>query len=167
MAGRDAHGVELGNLRMVNATTDIAAGTETDTTYTMPSGGVSELREMTYHILRGTIAAPVALSAAGEGGNFFTSEEVIIKKFEVMKAGASQKTNLLSGTPNLKEVAGDGKLSRLFTVIETLENNEVVTITIRNNEPSVPVHVSTTLWVAVFPRARRIAAQGADSVVQE
>lgn len=167
MAGRDAHGVELGNLRMVNSTTDISAGTESDTTYTMPSGGISELREITYHMLRGTQAVPVPLSSAGEGGNFYTSESVTIKKFEVMKAGASQKTNLLSGTPNIKEIAGDGKLSKLMTVVETLENNEVVTITIRNNEPSAAVHVSLTLWVAVFPRARRIAAQGSDSVVQD
>jgi hypothetical protein len=132
----------------------------------MPSGGVSELREITFHILRGSQASPTALSSAGEGGNFFTSEHVTIKKFEVMKSGASQKTNLLSGTPNIKEIAGDGKLSKLMTVVETLENNEAVTITTRNNEPSIAVHVSMTLWIAVFPRARRIAAQGADSVVE-
>lgn len=160
MAGRDAHGVELGNLRIVNVKTDIATITETDFSFSMPSGGVSELRETTYHLLRASV-----LAAAGEGGNFYTSEMIIIKKFEVMKAGSSQKTNLLSGTPNIKEVAGDGKLSKLMTVIETLENNESVTITIRNND-TVTVTVSFTLWIAVFPRARSIAAQGADSVVQ-
>lgn len=164
MAGKDAYGVELGNLKIVNSTNDIGTTNEVDFTFTMPSGGVNEMRELTYHILRGTAAVPVALANAAEGGNFFTSEQCIIKKFEVFKAGSSQKVNLLTGTPNIKEVAGDGKLARLLTVIETLENNEQVVITIHNNDTAQPLHVSFTIWVATFPRARRIAAQGSDSV---
>ena len=83
---------------------------------------------------------------------------MVIKSLEVVKQGASERVNLLSGTPNIKECFGDGKLSKLFTVIERLENNEDVLIKIRNDD-AYAVKISVTLWFAVRPRERRIAAQ--------
>lgn len=144
---------ELGSLKIVNVTRELAAGTEDDFSFRVPPGGVGDLKEVTCHIYR---TAP--LDYAGEGGNYWTSELIIVKSLEVVKEGASERTNLLSGNPNLKEFGGDGKLSRLMPVIERLENNEDVVIKIRNDD-SVSVKVSVTIWFAVFPRTRRIAAQ--------
>lgn len=158
MAGRDPHGVELGNLKILNVVESIAAATESDFSFKAPSGGVLELREATYHMKR---VPPLSGSVNG-----YESEDIKIKALYVTKQGASERVNLLTGTPNLKEFAGDGKLSKLFTVVETLENNEDIIITVRNDD-SVTVRVSITLHVAIFPRARRIAAQGGAGVQGE
>jgi hypothetical protein len=147
---------ELGNLRILNVTTTLTAGTEDDFVFTVPAGGVAELNEATYHLKRDS-----ALTDPGEGGSEWTSEDVIIKKLEVTKVGESERKNLLSGTPNIKEFGGDGKLTRLFTVVETLENNEDIVITVRNND-AVDVRVSLTLNLKIVPRPRRIAAQPAE-----
>jgi len=154
--------IDIGNLKIVNVTKDLAASTEDDFSFRVPPGGVGLMKESTYHLLRsapltGTVDGSTVLTP-GEGGNAYTSEGVIVKSLEVVKQGASERTNLLSGNPNIKEFAGDGKLSKLFTVIETLENNEDVVIKVRNDD-SVEVQVSITLWFAVKPRERRIAGQ--------
>lgn len=150
MAGKDRSGVELGNLKILNVAETLSAGTEEDFTFNVPSGGVAELREATYHLKRST-----PLNGITDG---YTSEDVKIKSLEVTKVGASEKTNLLSGTPNIKEFGGDGRLTRLFTVVETLENNESIIIKVRNDD-TVDVRVSLTLTLAIFPRERRIAGQ--------
>lgn len=147
--------IAVGNLKIINVTKDLAASTEEDFRFSVPPGGVGLMKESTFHIKRSS-----ALPSAGEGGSFFTSEDIKIKSLEVMKQGASERTNLLSGNPNIKEFAGDGKLSKLFTVIETLENNEDVIIKVRNDD-TVSVRVSLTLWFAIKPRERVIAGQGA------
>ena len=116
-----------GNLKVLNVTRDLLTATEDDFVFTVPSGGVGQLREATYHLVRSA-----ALGTAGTGGNTFTSELIRIKSLEVVKRGASERTNLLSGTPNIMEFGGDGSLTRMFTVIEQLENNEDIIITIRN-----------------------------------
>lgn len=146
---------ELGNLKILNVTKVVTTGTEEDYKFTVPPGGIGELRESTFHIKR-----TVVLPSAGEGGSFFTSEDIKIKSLEVTKQGQSERTNLLSGEPNIKEFAGDGRLSKLFTVIETLENNEDILIKVKNDD-TVDVRVSLTIWIASKPRERRIAAQPA------
>lgn len=146
---------EHGNLKILNVTKSIAAGTEDTFVFSVPSGGDGELREATYHLLRSA-----ALAAAGEGGSFFTSESVIIKSLEIVKKGASERTNLLSGTPNIKEFGGDGRLTRLFTIIETSENNEDINVIVRNND-TVSVQISLTLTLMVKTKKREIAAQPA------
>jgi len=151
-------GQELGNFKILNVTKTLLAGTEDTFTFSVPPGGVGELKEATFHVQRAS-----ALSEAGEGGSKYTSELVIVKSLEVIKSGESERKNLLSGTPNIKEFAGDGKLSKLFTVIEVLENNEDVLITVRNND-SASVAVSLTLWLKVIPRARDIAGQPAERI---
>lgn len=143
---------EFGNLKILNTTKTLAAGTEDDFSFSVPPGGIGELREATFHLKR---SAPLG---SGQTNDVFTSEDVKIKSLEVTKLGQSEKTNLLSGEPNIKEFGGDGKLSKLFTVVELLENNEEVVSKVRNDD-GVPVRVSVTLWLAVKPRERRIAAQ--------
>jgi hypothetical protein len=144
---------ELGNLKILNVTKTISTATEEDFVFSIPPGGIGELRETTFHIKRAS-----ALAAAGEGGSFLTSEDIKIKSLEVTKQGQSERTNLLNGEPNIKEFAGDGKLSKLFTVIEVLENNEDAIVKVRNDD-TVDVRVSLTIWIASLPRERRIAAQ--------
>lgn len=145
--------VELGNLKIINVTKTLASGEEQDFSFKVPPGGVGLLKESTFHLKRSS-----ALAEPGEGGSKLTSEDVIVKSLEVVKQGASERTNLLSGNCNIKEFAGNGMLAHLFTVIETLENNEDVVCKVRNDD-TVPVRVSLTLWFAVKPRERRIAAQ--------
>ena len=147
-----------GNLKVLNVTRDLLTATEDDFVFTVPSGGVGQLREATYHLVRSA-----ALGTAGTGGNTFTSELIRIKSLEVVKRGASERTNLLSGTPNIMEFGGDGSLTRMFTVIEQLENNEDIIITVRNDD-AVTVNVSLTLNMAVIPAVRNIAAQPAQRV---
>lgn len=147
---------ELGNLKILNVTKTVATVTEEDFVFSIPPGGVGELREATFHVKRSA-----ALAAAGEGGSFLTSEDVKIKSLEVTKQGQSERTNLLSGEPNIKEFGGDGRLSKLFTVIEVLENNEDLIVKVRNDD-TVAVRVSLTFWIASLPRERRIAAQPAE-----
>lgn len=152
--------VEIGNLKIINVTKTLAAGTEDDFKFSVPPGGVGLLKESTFHLKRATSLAPANTPAAGQTSEVFTSEDVIVKSLEVVKQGASERTNLLSGNPNIKEFAGNGMLAHLFTVIETLENNEDVVVKVRNDD-SVSVRVSLTLWFAIKPRERRIAGQGA------
>jgi hypothetical protein len=150
--------IDIGNLKIINVTKTLAAATEDDFSFPVPPGGVGLMKESTYHVKRSASLAPAVTPAAGQTSDVFTSEDIIIKSLEVTKQGASERTNLLSGNPNIKEFAGDGKLSKLFTVIETLENNEDVVIKVRNDD-LVDVRVSITLWFAVKPRERRIAGQ--------
>lgn len=150
--------IDIGNLKIINVTKTLAAATEDDFSFAVPPGGVGLMKEATYHLKRATALSPANTAAAGQTSEVFTSEDIIIKSLEVTKQGASERTNLLSGNPNIKEFAGDGKLSKLFTVIETLENNEDVVIKVRNDD-AVDVRVSITLWFAVKPRERRIAGQ--------
>jgi hypothetical protein len=145
--------VEIGNLKIINVTKTLPAGTEDDFRFSVPPGGVGLLKESTGHLRR---SSPIT----GQANDIFTSEDVIIKSLEVVKQGASERTNLLSGNPNFKEFVGTGMLAHIFTVIETLENNEDVVIKVRNDD-SVAVRVSLTLWFAIKPRERRIAGQGA------
>lgn len=147
---------EFGNLKILNVTKSVPLGTEEDFSFSVPPGGIGELREATFHLKRS-----VNLDVAGEGGSLKTSEDVKIKSLEVTKLGQSERTNLLSGEPNIKEFGGDGKLSKLFTVIEILENNEEIIVKVKNDD-TVAVRVSLTLWLAVKPRERRIAAQPAE-----
>lgn len=154
--------VEIGNLKIINVTKTLAAAEEQDFSFKVPPGGVGLLKESTFHLKRSTPLSATfgatVLPAPGEGGSVQTSEDVIVKSLEVVKQGASERTNLLSGNCNIKEFAGNGMLSKLFTVIETLENNEDVVCKVRNDD-LVAVRVSLTLWFAVKPRERRIAAQ--------
>jgi hypothetical protein len=155
--------VAIGNLKILNSTKLLAAGEEQDFSFKVPPGGVGLLKESTFHLKRATplsnlFGGATLIPAPGEGGSVQTSEDVIVKSLEVVKQGASERTNLLSGNCNIKEFAGNGMLSKLFTVIETLENNEDVVCKIRNDD-TVSVRVSLTLWFAVKPRERRIAAQ--------
>jgi hypothetical protein len=152
--------VEIGNLKILNVTKTIAALTEETFKFSVPPGGVGLLKEATYHLLRSASLAPGVTATAGQTSDVFTSELIRLKSLEVTKVGASERVNLLSGTPNIKEFAGDGRLSKLFTVIETLENNEDILTNVRNDD-AVDVEVSLTLWLAVKPRERRIAAQPA------
>lgn len=142
--------VEIGNLKILNVTKTLATGTEDDFKFSVPPGGVGLLKESTFHLKRASLIT---------GYDNLTSEDVIIKSLEVVKQGASERTNLLSGNPNIKEFAGNGMLAHLFTVIETLENNEDVVVKVRNDD-TVSVRVSLTLWFAIKPRERRIAGQG-------
>lgn len=143
--------IEEGNLKIVNVTKTLATGEEQDFKFSVPPGGVGLMKESTYHLKRASqLSGYVTL----------TSEDIIIKKLEVMKQGASERTNLLSGNPNIHEFAGPGMLAKLFTVIETLENNEDVIVTVYNQD-TVSVRVSLTLWFAIKPRRREIAGQGA------
>lgn len=146
---------ELGNLKILNETKTLATVTEDDFVFTVPPGGIGELREATFHLYRAD-----ALTDPGEGGSERTSELVVIKSLEVTKVGHSERVNLLSGTPNIKEFGGDGKLTRLFTIIEQLENNEDIIVKVRNND-SVNVTISLTLTLAVKTKAREIAGQPA------
>ena len=148
--------VEIGNLKILNVTQNVPAGTDLDFVMTVPPGGVGELMEATYHLFRGGVAAPTA--QPGNSYDPFTSDLIRIKNLQVTKVGSSERTSLLSGTPNIKEFAGDGKLARLFTVIETLENNEDIRITVHNDD-TVTVEVSITLTLAIKPREREIAGQ--------
>lgn len=150
--------IDIGNLKIINVTKTLAAATEDDFSFSVPPGGVGLMKEVTFHLLRAVSLAPANTPAAGQTDDVFTSELIRIKSLEVVKQGASERTNLLSGNPNIKEFAGDGKLSKLFTVIETLENNEDVVIKVRNDD-AVSVEVSLTLWFAIKPRERRIAGQ--------
>jgi|GEM_PF-4146759 len=157
--------VELGNLKILNVTRTIDPSQEEDYSFAIPAGGVGELRESTFHLKR---SEPLSCTlggtthpAPGENGNIWTSEDVVIKSLEVVKQGQAERTNLLSGSPNIKEFAGNGMLSKLFTVVEVLENNEDVIIKVRNDD-TVEVRVSLTLWIASLPRERRIAAQPAE-----
>lgn len=145
--------IEIGNLKLVNVTRTLTPATEDTFRFTVPPGGVGLMKESTYHLRRAS-----ALASAGEGGSFWTSEDVIIKSLEVMKQGASERTNLLSGNCNIKEFGGDGKMANLFPVVETLENNEDVLILVRNDD-TANVRISITLRFAVKPRERRIAGQ--------
>jgi len=155
--------VAIGNLKILNVTKTLGAGVEDDFKFSVPPGGVGLLKESTFHLKR---SAPLSdlfggaslQPAPGDGGSVQTSEDVKIKSLEVVKQGASERTNLLSGEPNIKEFAGNGMLAHLFTVIETLENNEDVVCKVRNDD-TVPVRISLTLWFAVKPRERRIAGQ--------
>lgn len=151
--------VEIGNLKILNSTQVVPAGQEETFTFTVPAGGVGELMEATFHLLRGGPSNPTPI-AAQQTTDIYTSELIRLKSLEVTKVGASERTNLLDGTPNIKEFAGNGMLARLFTVIETLENNEDINIIVRNDD-SVAVEVSMTLTLAVKPREREIAAQPA------
>jgi len=147
---------EFGNLKVLNVTKTLATATEDDFVFTVPPGGDGELREATYHLRRSA-----ALLEGGLVANTcdpFTSEEVVIKSLEIVKRGNSETTNLLSGTPNIKEFGGDGKLTRLFTIIETSENNEDISIKVRNND-TVDVRISLTLNLAVKTKKREIAGQ--------
>ena len=148
--------VEIGNLKVLNVTKTLAAATEDTWRFSVPAGGVGLLKEATFHLFRGGQATPT--QQPNNTSDPFTSDLVRVKSLEVTKVGASERTNLVSGTPNIKEFCGDGKLSKLFTVIETLENNEDVLMLVRNDD-SVQVEVSISLWFAIKPRERRIAAQ--------
>lgn len=157
--------VDIGNLKVINVTKTLAAATEDDFSFSVPPGGVGLMKEVTFDTKRASPlsdlfggAGPQAFAAPGRGGSVWESLDVVIKSLEVTKQGASERTNLLSGNPNIKEFAGDGALSKLFTVIETLENNEDVVIKVRNDD-SVSVRISLTLWFAIKPRERRIAGQ--------
>jgi hypothetical protein len=150
--------IEIGNLKIINSTQIVAIATDTAFNFPVPPGGVGLMKESTFHLFRGGPTNPQA--QAGNTCDPFTSDLVRVKGLEVLKQGSSERTNLLSGTPNIKEFAGTGQLSKLFTVIETLENNENVIVTVRNDD-TVVVEVSLTLWFAVKPRERRIAGQGA------
>lgn len=155
--------IDIGNLKIINVTKTLGTGTEDDFSFKVPPGGVGLMKESTYHLKRSEplsnlFGGASLVPAPGDAGSVQTSEDIIIKSLEVTKQGASERTNLLSGNPNIKEFAGDGKLSKLFTVIETLENNEDVVIKVRNDD-TVDVRVSITLWFAVKPRERRIAGQ--------
>ncbi len=148
--------VEVGNLKILNVTKTLATGTEDSFIFTCPPGGSGLMKEATFHLFRGGQDTPTA-----QGPNTadpYTSDLVRIKSLSVMKLGSSERVNLLSGSPNIKEFAGDGRLSKLFTVIETVENNEDIEVLVRNDD-SVDVEVSLTLWLAVQPRERQIAAQ--------
>lgn len=145
--------IEIGNLKLINVTRSIPAATEDTFRFPVPPGGVGLMKETTGHLKRSSVLAEPA-----EGGSRWTSEDVIVKSFEVMKQGASERTNLLSGNPNFKEFCGDGKLANMWPVVETLENNEDVLVLIRNDD-TVAVRVSLTLRFAVKPRERRIAGQ--------
>jgi hypothetical protein len=148
--------VEIGNLKLINVTKTLATATEDTWKFSVPPGGVGLLKEATFHLFRGGQGTPT--QQPNNNSDPFTSDLVRVKSLEVTKVGASERTNLLSGTPNIKEFAGDGRLSKLFTVIETLENNEDVLMLVRNDD-SVSVEISITLWFAIKPRERRIAAQ--------
>ena len=157
--------IAIGNLKILNVTKTLGAGVEDDFKFSVPPGGVGLLKESTYHLKRSVplsdlfgTAGPQTFAAPGETGSVQTSEDVKIKSLEVVKQGNSERTNLLSGEPNIKEFAGNGMLAHLFTVIETLENNEDVVCKVRNDD-TVPVRISLTLWFAVKPRERRIAGQ--------
>lgn len=150
--------IDIGNLKIVNVTKDLSAATEDDFSFRVPPGGVGLMKESTFHLRRSASLCPAVSPTIGQTNDVFTSEDIIVKSLEVVKQGASERTNLLSGNPNIKEFAGDGKLSKLFTVIETLENNEDVVIKVRNDD-TVEVRVSITLWFAIKPRERRIAGQ--------
>lgn len=154
--------IDIGNLKIINVTKTLSAATEDDFSFRVPPGGIGLLKESTYDTKRATPLSAVfgaaTLQAPGFSGSVWESLDIIIKSLEVVKQGASERTNLLSGNPNIHEFAGDGKLSKLFTVIETLENNEDCVIKVRNDD-TVSVRVSITLWFAVKPRERRIAGQ--------
>src|SRR6185369_2750180 len=103
--------IDIGNLKIVNVTKDLAASTEDDFSFRVPPGGVGLMKESTYHLLRsapltGTVDGSTVLTPGG-GGNAYTSEGVIVKSLETVKQGASERTNLLSGNPNIKEFAGN------------------------------------------------------------
>lgn len=147
---------EKGNLKVLNVFKVMAAGTEEDFVFTVPSGGDGEVLESTTFLERA-----VALASAGPDGNTFNSMRVVVKSLEILKKGASERTNLLSGTPNILEFSGQGMLPRLFTVIETSENNEDIVVRVANND-TVIVRVSLTLYLAVKTKQRDIAAQPAN-----
>jgi len=142
---------ELGNLKILNHSEDLAPGTESSFTFTVPPGGDGELREATYKLRR---SEPLM----GDPADPWISNDIIIKSLEVVKKGASERANLLSGTPNIDEFGGNGRLTRLFTIIETCENNEDIVVLVRNDD-SVEVNVSLTVTLAVKTKKREIAAQ--------
>lgn len=144
--------------KILNVEKTVAAGQEEDFTFTVPPGGDADLISATFHLKRSAV-----LDAAITTIDRFTSEDIKIKSLEVTKFGASERTNLLSGTPNIKEFSGNGKLTRLFEVIERLENNEDIIIKVRNDD-SDSVRVSITLNLAVFTKVRQIAARPAQVI---
>jgi hypothetical protein len=154
--------IAIGNLKIINVTKTLGAAVEDDFKFSVPPGGVGLMKESTFHLKRSTplsfLFGATLLPAPGDAGSVQTSEDIKIKSLEVVKQGNSERTNLLSGECNIKEFAGNGMLAHLFTVIETLENNEDVVIKVRNDD-TVAVRISLTLWFAVKPRERRIAGQ--------
>lgn len=142
----------VGNLKILNVTKTITAGLSEDFEFQVPAGGDGQLLESTYHLKRASLISSYLT---------LDSEDIVVTGLEMMKKEASERTQLLDGTPNIKEFAGSGALPRLFTVVETSESNETIKITIQNND-SASVRVSLTLYLAVKTKQRQIAAQPAD-----
>ena len=140
-------------LRWLNDKVDIAAAGEGDFEFIIPTGGTAKIKEITYHIFRNT-----AQTDPGEGGSEQTSEEIYVKKFAITKKGTSEQVDLIDGTPNIKEIAGDGKLAKILDPAPVAENNQTVTITLQNDD-SVTCTISVTLMVEIDTIARKPAGQ--------
>lgn len=139
----------VGNLKILNVTKTLTAATAEDFEFTVPSGGDGQILEATVHLKRASILSSYTT---------LDSEDIVVTGLEILKKEGSERTQLLDGTPNIKEFAGTGMLPRLFTVVETSENNEDIVIGVQNND-SVSVRVSLTLYLAVKTKIRDIAAQ--------
>lgn len=131
----------LGKMQIINVRKTLAAGIEDNFAFKVPVAAKAELREMTYFLVP-------------------DSSSINVKSFEVLRWRASEKVNLLKdGDPNIKEVAGNGQLPRLMPVIEVLEDNEEVTLKIKNNEANTAINISVTLYFKIGDAPRDIAGQ--------
>ncbi len=133
--------VPLGKMQIINVRKSLAAGIEDSFVFKVPTAAMAELRELTYFL------DP-------------DSDKINVKSFQLFRWRASERVNLLKdGDPNIKEIAGDGKMVRLMPVIEIVQDNEDIIVDIINND-SHSVNISLTLYFKIGDADRSIAGQG-------
>jgi hypothetical protein len=118
-------------LLMFNQTFRILAQQEQRFVFTAPKLLDAKIKEATFHL-------------------FPFSEHITVKDITLVRPDESEHIGLLDGTMDVRELAGDGLLSRLFEVIELLRNREDLVVTVRNDEPDVAVRVQLTVWMVLI-----------------
>lgn len=80
------------------------------------------------------------------------SDDIIVKQITLVRPDESEHIDLLDGTMDVRELAGDGELSRILETIELLRNREDLVMVVRNEEPNAAIRVSVTVWmILVMP----------------
>lgn len=114
-----------GTLMFSSQSTRIAASDSEDLSFNIPPGGVAKIKSMTAKIQ-------------------FDSDDIDVSEVKITRRGESQTVDLTKGTMNLKEYVGDGRLPRVMPIIETADQNSVLTLKLTNNDPSASVLVNLT-----------------------
>lgn len=123
-------------LLMFNVTSRIAAQSETRFVFTAPKLMNAKIKESTYAITN-------------------DSEHIVIKDITLVRPYEHEHIGLLDGTMNIKELSGDGQLSRVFQTIETLQAQEDLIVLVRNDETDAAVRVQLTMWMILVPKSVR------------